>query len=289
MPKLTGYFPMFVLSVIWGMAFVAIRRADFELSPVNLTILRWAIVSVSFLAIYRWVVKPKAKFESKDLPRLVVVALGNVVIYHLALNTAETTVDASLAGLLISLNPLMIVVLSAGVLHERISARFWAALTLGVLGAVVISSPDLSLGSAASTGPLLVVVAALSNATYTVASKPLVLKYGPFPVATWSALLGTAILVPLATPGLIAQAESLSVEGWTAVLYLALLSTVLTNLIYFSQVSGSVSRLGIQLYLVPVVSAIGGVVLLQETLGPETLLGGALMLLAVALATSSRR
>lgn len=290
MPKLTGYFPMFVLSLIWGMAFVAIRRADFELSPVNLTLLRWLVVSAGFLAIYPTVVKPKVKFQRQDAPRMVVVALGNVVIYHLALNTAETTVDASLAGLLISLGPLFIVLLSAAVLHEKISKRVWLALAVAITGAVVISSPDLNLGSAASVGPLLVAVAALSNAVYTVASKPLVSKYGPFPVAAWSAFLGTAILLPLLSPSLVMQAESLSLAGWGSVLYLAILSTVLTNLIYFTQVLGQpVSRLGVQLYLVPVVSAAGGILVLGEGISAATLVGGALMLGAVALATGLRR
>ena len=290
MPKLTGYFPMFVLSLIWGMAFVAIRRADFELSPVNLTLLRWLLVSAGFLVIYPTVVKPKVKFQRQDAPRMVVVALGNVVIYHLALNTAETTVDASLAGLLISLGPLFIVLLSAAVLHEKISKRVWLALAVAITGAVVISSPDLNLGSAASVGPLLVAVAALSNAVYTVASKPLVSKYGPFPVAAWSAFLGTAILLPLLSPSLVMQAESLSLAGWGSVLYLAILSTVLTNLIYFTQVLGQpVSRLGVQLYLVPVVSAAGGILVLGEGISAATLVGGALMLGAVALATGLRR
>ncbi|HYC26626.1 MAG TPA: DMT family transporter [Nitrososphaerales archaeon] len=289
MPKLTGYFPMFVLSIIWGMAFVAIRRADFELSPVNLTLLRWLIVSAAFLVIYRSVVKPKMKFQRQDLPRLVVVALGNVVIYHLALNTAESTVDASLAGLLISFGPLFIVVLSAGLLHERITTRVWLALGLAIVGAAIISSPDISFGSVASLAPLLVVVAALSNAVYTVASKPLVVKYGPFPVAAWSALLGTVLLLPLVSGSLFAQAEALSPVGWSSVLYLALLSTVLTNLIYFTQVSGGpVSRVGVQLYLVPVVSAIGGVLVLGEGIAPATFVGGALMLIAIALATLRR-
>src|SRR6266581_4172069 len=30
-----------ILGVTWGLAFVAIRTADFQLSPINLTLLRW--------------------------------------------------------------------------------------------------------------------------------------------------------------------------------------------------------------------------------------------------------
>jgi len=288
--NIRGYGFLIVLSVIWGLAFVAIRRADFELSPVNLTLLRWFIVSAGFLVLYPFVIKPKAKFELKDLPRLLVVALANVVIYHLALNTAETQVDASLAGLLISLAPLSTVLLSAAVLHERIRRRLWLALALAVAGSVAISLPDLTLGSTTIEGPLLVVVASVSSAVYTVASKPLTTKYGPFAISAWSALLGTAILTPLFTPSLIAQAQSLSAYGWASVIYLALLSTVLANTIYFTMVSRQhLSRLGVQLYLVPAVSALGGVLILGESLALATVSGGVLLLVAVALATTGHQ
>jgi drug/metabolite transporter (DMT)-like permease len=289
LPKLGSYVLLVVLSVIWGLAFVAIRRADFELSPVNLTLLRWMIVSAGFLVLYPAIVKPKSKFERKDFPRLLLVAMTSVVIYHLALNAAETTVDASLAGLLISLAPLTTVILSSVVLHEKVGRVVWVAVALAVVGAAAISSPDVSFSSGSLAGPPLVVVAALSSAVFTVASKPLVAKYGPFAIAAWSAFLGTAILLPLASQGLVAQAESLSAYGWTAVLYLAILSTVLANLIFYTLVQNTqLSKLGVQLYLVPLVSAVGGILILNEGIPATTVAGGALLLVGVALATRAQ-
>lgn len=285
-----SYGLLVTLSVIWGLAFGAIRRADFELSAVNLTLLRWALVCVGFLVIYPAVIKPKVKFEWKDFPRLALVAVANVVVYQLALTTAEKQVDASLAGLLISFGPLTTVLLSTALLRERMGSRLWLALVLAVTGSTLIASPDLTWGSTSFIGPLLVIVAAVSNGVFTVASKRLTTKYGPLPVAAWSAFLGTAMISPLATPGLIAQAASLSSVGWLAVLYLAFLSTVLTSSIYFTLISRhQLTKLGIQMYLVPLVSALGGVLILGESIAPVTLAGGALLLTAVALATTGRR
>lgn len=289
MQSIRSYGLLITLSVIWGLAFVAIRRTDFELSSVNLTLLRWFVVAAAFLVLYPVLVKPKVRFERKDFPRLLVVALTSVVIYHLALNAAEKIVDASLAGLLISLSPLFTVLLSSIVLHERIGARLGVALVLAIAGAVTISTPDLSLESGTLVGPLLVVVSALSTTVFTVASKPLVGKYGPFLVAAWAAFLGTAILVPLASPSLLQQAQAMSAGGWASVLYLSILSTVVANLIFYTLVSRqAVSRLSVQLYLVPIVSAAGGALILGEALGLATFAGGALLLLAVGLATSAR-
>ncbi len=269
---------------------MAIRQADFELSAVNLTLLRWLIVSAGFLLLYPFVIKPKARFEPKDLPRLLVVALASVVIYHLSLNTAEKQVDASLAGLLISMAPLTTVLLSVVVLREKVRARLWGALVLAIVGSVLIASPDVSTSFTTLQGPLLVVVAALSSGVFTVTSKPLTMKYGPFPVAAWSAFLGTAMLSPLMSQSLFQQAQVLSFDGWASVLYLAILSTVLANVIYFTLVSRQpLSRLGVQLYLVPAVSAVGGVLILNESLALATIAGGALLLVAVTLATGGHR
>jgi drug/metabolite transporter (DMT)-like permease len=158
---------------------------------------------------------------------------------------------------------------------------------LAISGSVLIASPDFGLSSTTLSGPLLVVVAAISSGVFTVSSKPLTAKYGPFPVASWSAFLGTTILTPLISPSLFQQAQNLSAGGWISVLYLAILSTVLANSIYFTLVSRQpLSRLGVQMYLVPAVSAVGGVLILGESLALATVAGGVLLLGAVGLATS---
>jgi drug/metabolite transporter (DMT)-like permease len=284
-----GYGLLIPLSMIWGGAFVAIREADFELSSVNLTLLRWFIVCAAFLVLYPFIVKPRVKLERRDIPRFLVVGAFNVAIYHLSLNYSEKTVDASLAGLLISLAPLFGVVLSAIFLQEKVGRRVFLALALGLTGTFVIFVPDLNLGITTLLGPLAVVLSSFASGAYTVASKPLVTKYGPIPVSVWASLIGTALLLPLVSPSLLQQAVSLSFYGWASVLYLALLSTVLANTIYFTLVGlHPVSKLSVQLYLVPLVSVTGGIVLLGESLSAFTIAGGVVLILAVTLVTWRR-
>ena len=290
MASYRGYALAVVLCAIWGMAFVAIRVADFELSSVNLTILRWVTVSAGFLVLYPFLPKPKVKFAWGDFPRLLVVSLTSVDVYHLSLNYSEKIVDASVAGVLISLGPLFSVVFSVILLHEKVRRRFALGLALALAGAVVISSPELTLSSGSIYGPLGVVLSSLAAGIYTATSKPLVGKYGPAPVAVWAALVGTAVLVPLVSPSLIQQAAALSVRGWAAVIYLALLSTVAANLMFFTLLSRqSVSRLSIQLYLVPLVSVVGGILLIGEALAPAVIVGGVILLAGVTVGIRSHR
>jgi len=283
-----SYTLLLALSVIWGLAFVAIRRADFDLSPVDLTLLRWIIVSVAFLVLAPFIGKLKVPFQRKDLPRFLVVALSNVVIYHLSLNYAESIVSASLAGLLISLGPVFVVVLSRLSLGEKIGGRLIVALLFALAGAVVLSAGD-TLSFVTLTGPIAVVVTALAYAVYAVLSKPLVGKYGAVPMAIWASLAGTTMLLPLLSGSFLADVSRLTTEGWISVLYLALLSTVLGNTIFYTLVGRkAVSTLSIQLYLIPLVSALGGVFLLGEAVTLYLIFGGAALLVAVALATGTR-
>ena len=278
------------LSLIWGLAFVAIRRADFELSPINLALLRWLLASAGFLAVSPFLLKPKVKFERRDLLRLLVISLLNVPAYHLALNFGETTVSSGLAGFLVAMGPVLIAVFSAVLLKEKLGRKLALALAIGVAGTIIMFVPDLSLISAGSIlGPMEVLVAAFSFALFSVLSKPLVTKYGSASVTIWAALAGTLMLLPLLSPNFGAETISLSLEGWISVLFLSLLSTVAGYLMFYALVSRSaLSKVGIQMYLIPVVSVIGGILLLQEELNTYTIAGGAVLLLSVAIATRSR-
>jgi drug/metabolite transporter (DMT)-like permease len=272
------------------MAFVAIRYLDFELTFVDLALLRWLVASAGFLVFLPFVGKPRTKFERKDLPRLLLVAFFNVAGYHLSLNYAEKTISSGLAGLLISLGPVFSVLLSVIFLKEKVGLRLGLALALATSGAAILAIPDLGGGVYSLSGPLAVVLTAFSFAAFSVASKPLVAKYGAIPVASWAAILGTFMLFPLFSSAFVKDVVALSALGWASLLYLSLLSTVLGYLLYYMMVAQArVTTVVIQLYLAPVVSVIGGALILQEPVTAFTLTGGGAMLLAVWLATSSRK
>jgi len=276
-----------VLSVIWGLAFVAIKQADTELSPVNLALLRWLVASVPFLVLLPIIGRPKTRFERRDAPRLIAVALANVAGYHLSLNYAETTLSAGLSALLISFGPIFIMILSFFLLNERVGRKVTLGLILAFSGTVILSTGSVSVNDLSSYGGIVeALITALCYALFTVLGKPLVQKYGSAPTTIMAGLIGTAMLLPLLSSSLITQASALSFYGWASVLYLSLLSTVFGYLLFYTLVSrGAVSRLSIQLYLIPVVSVAGGALLLNESVTASVMVGGALMLAAVGVST----
>ncbi len=282
---IVGYGLVLVLSVLWGLAFVAIRRAEFELSPPNLTILRWLIASAGFLVLAPIYGKPATPVQKRDIPRILLVSFASVVGYHLSLNYSETIVSSGLAGLLISFAPIFVVLLSAIFLKEHIGKSLMLALGLAVVGAFILSvGSDLTFLQI--TGPLAVILAAFMYSVFSVGSKPLVKSYGARPVAIWVAVIGTTFTLPLLSSNFFTQVSNLSLTGWVSVLYLAILSTVIANMILYTLISSrAVSRLSVQLYLIPLVSLVGGILLLNETWSIFTIIGGFFLLAGIAIAT----
>jgi drug/metabolite transporter (DMT)-like permease len=271
------------LSLIWGLAFVAVREADFQLSPLSIQLARWLVASAGFAVVLPFL-KPKARFEGRDAPRLLAVSLLSVVVYGTALNYSETTLSAGLAGLIVSLGPVFMAVFSVLILKERVGPRLVYALLLAVFGSVLLSVSDLRVAGSPVAGTIEAVLAALVYAGYAVLAKPLIEKYGALPVMTWSALSGTVFLLPLLSPGFVSQMSTLSLDGWASILFLGLISNVIGYTLFYTLVGrGTLSSLSVQLYLVPVVSVVGGILILGEQLTLFTVLGGAATLAAVGL------
>ncbi|HYA56581.1 MAG TPA: DMT family transporter [Nitrososphaerales archaeon] len=283
----TAYSGLLILSVIWGLAFVAIKQVVTELSPVNLALLRWLVASVPFLILLPLIGRPKAKFERRDIPRLLIVALANVAGYHISLYYAETTLSAGLSALLTSFGPIFIAILSYFLLGEKAGKRVLIGLLLAIAGTAVLSTGSISFSDLSSyAGIIENLITALCYALFTVLAKPLVHKYGSASTTIMAGLVGTAMMLPLLSQSFFSQVSALSAQGWAGVLYLSLLSTVFGYLMFYALVSrGAVTRLSIQLYLIPLVSVIGGALLLNEPIVLSVAVGGGMMLLAVAIAT----
>jgi drug/metabolite transporter (DMT)-like permease len=284
---LTAYSGLAVLSVIWGMAFVAIKAVVTELSPVNLALLRWFIAAIPFLILLPIIGRPKARFERKDIPRLLIVALANVGGYHISLYYAETSISAGMSALLTSLGPIFITILSYFLLKEKAGRRLLAGLCLATLGTVILSLGSISASDLSSyAGIFEALITAFCYAIFAVLGKPLVHKYGSASTTILAGLVGTVMLTPLLSWSFVTQVESLPFDGWVGVVYLSLLSTVFGYLMFYTLISrGAVTRLAIQLYLIPVISVVGGALLLTEPVTLPILLGGGLMLVAIGITT----
>jgi DME family drug/metabolite transporter len=199
--------------------------------------------------------------------------------------SAVTRTGIAIAALIaICSAPLIIALLAAATLGERLTGRVAAALGLGVSGtALLIVGPrtaaDLSPRFVA--GVALALGAALAYALYVVLAKATLARTAPLPLAGVNFTVSALVLAPvLAAPG-VGQQIAL---GWPWLLYLGAVTTAAAYAIYtigLRDVTASVA--GVASLMEPLTATLLGVLLFGERLGAAGVVGAVLLFAALVL------
>jgi drug/metabolite transporter (DMT)-like permease len=266
---------------------VAIRIADPAFGPGELTVGRLLIASAVLACLIPMLGAVRLP-EPRDLPRIVACGLTGMAGYQYLLNSGERSVSAGGASLLVNTSPLFAAILARLALGEKITARGRAGLTVGFLGAIIMT---IGQGSSIhlSGHAVLVLGAAVLFALFFVVQRPLLARYSSFELtcyATWSA----AILAIPFLPSLVSQARRAQPHPIGAVIFLAVVSSALgfVTWAYVQQHLQVAAAVNI-LYLVPF-TAIGiGLIALGETTHILAIAGGVIALIGVGLSRSTSR
>lgn len=119
-----------------------------------------------------------------------------------------------------------------------------------------------------------------------VISKPLIRKYGAYPVTALSISIATLPMVSLfVSMETFETLRTMTARNWFDMTYMAALSTFLATITWNYGASRlSAATTGATLYLVPVIAVISGAIMLDEAITPDILTGGALIIAGVAIA-----
>jgi len=165
-----------------------------------------------------------------------------------------------------------------------------AALLLGLLGVYMIVERSLvpnipSGGVLRIIGDLMVVLALLLEAFYTVRGKALLVKHPPLLITAASIVGSMLFWGPSAAWEILTTGwHPLGLVAWLGVLWMALMSTVVAYFAWFrglASVDGSAAASA--LFVQPLLGTVLAIVLLNEQLTPMTVIGGMLIMLSVYL------
>jgi drug/metabolite transporter (DMT)-like permease len=118
------------------------------------------------------------------------VAVNQLFFFH-GLNLSS----ALNAGIIMALNPIMVVVLAMFLSKEKLTAHKYTGVLIGAVGAILLTLSSGKLPGSSTLGDLFLLINALSYALYLVLSKPLLLKYSPIQVITYVFTLGLILLL----------------------------------------------------------------------------------------------
>jgi len=271
--------------LLWASAFPAITVAVRGLGPAGLAVARLAVASAALAvaAPLMGVRRPKPR----DLPLIALCGLAGMTGYQLLLNAGERVVPAGTASLLVATAPVYASLLAVAFLGEHATRRpgasqHWAGSAVALAGTALIAA---SHGLGFGTSALIVLAAAVLQAIFHTAQKPLLARYTGFEVTAYAMWAGTVFILPWTGSLLYALPHAGGAAIGSAV-FLGLAPSAAGFVLWaYAMARTDVGRVTVSLYLVPA-AAIGiSLVWLGEIPGLAELIGGAIALAGVVLAS----
>lgn len=287
---------LLLVAILWGGNFTALKHLLDVLRPVDIVVVRSvgaALFYVAFLAATGKLLIPVTR---PDLRRMLLIGALGIPIMSLSMAYGLTRLDAGLASLLVTSNPIFTAIISRIVLGEALTSRKVAGILLAFAGFLVVLQFGASGGARLETdqmlGVLIVLAGPLAWAFYTVLSKPLLGRYPPAHVASYTTIAGGAVFVPvlLFDAPLRGRMAALGAVDWLAVVYVSLLAITVAYLLWnWGLRVLTPSQTAVYTYLVPVFGVLVSWIVLGETPTVFALLGGAVIVAGVVLTNTGNR
>lgn len=251
------------------------------------------ILRVSGAAIVFWgmsIFFPKEKIDRKDWPRIVLCALfGMVLNMNMFFKGLELSTPIN-SSVVITLTPVILLVLSAIFLRERITWIKSIGIGIGLIGALVLilfgaksqeNAPNIPIGN------LLFIVNAVSYAFYLIFVKPLVSKYSSITLMKIFFLIAFFMNIPIGGSQFLEVAwMDLGFSEIWKMIFVVVGTTVLTYLFnVYALKQLSPSTIGAFIYLQPVLATLFAVFAGADSITPLRLFAAALIFTGVFLST----
>lgn len=138
------------------------------------------------------------KVEKKDLFLLAICGFFGVAANQLMFFYGLNITTPINAGIIMTSNPILVLIASAIILKNRITKTKIAGILLGISGALLLLlfKTDFSFGSETLLGDLFIFLNALSYGVYLVLAVPLMKKYSPMTVIKWVFTFGFIFVLP---------------------------------------------------------------------------------------------
>ncbi len=285
-----SWFLLILANVLWATSYVVGKFILQDISVNMLNALRMCLAAVFLIPLLLYKRK-EIHLTRQDIPQLLLLALSGFVINKVLEYGGLALTTASDVALLISSEMLFTAVFSWVLLHEQFRLSRLGMMLLGLVGVYLIVErsfiPTLPSGGGIwrIIGDLLVVLALMFDAFYTVRGKALLVKHSPLLILSVAIVGSTVFWLPLAGWEILSFGwHPLSLSVWISVCWMALIVTVFGYLAWFqglTRVDGSTAA--VTLFVQPLVGTALAVLLLHEQLTLITLIGGVLIVSSVFL------
>jgi len=280
MKKSYGY--VLLTALLFGSMEVALKIGGVTFDAIQLTFIRFFIGGLILLPFaIRDLKKRQVILTRGDLGYLFVLGFVCICISMLLFQVGVMNINANLAAMIISINPVFTMIFSHFLVNEKFTWKKALVLIISIIGLIIVMNPSkLMSGENNIWFVLVTLVAAISFGFYTAFGKKRIGKLGGLTLNSVSFLMGsgTLLLMLIATGGPILQ--GISLETTPLLLYLGVFVTGIGYYFYVKiiEISGP-STASIAFFIKPVIAPVIAFFILREAITLNIVIGLVFILL----------
>jgi len=247
-------------------------------------VLFWLFTSIS---------KVKEKVAKKDFFRLMICGVFGVAANQLMFFYGLNLTTPINAAIIMTSNPILVLIISATLIGERITPLKIAGIFIGLAGAagLILHGQSLEINTSNFIGDLFIFLNATSYAIYLVLVKPLMSKYHPLTIIKWVFLFGFTIVIPFGFNEF-NQINWISFDGyiWSSFLFVVIGTTFLA---YFLNIYGlkrlSPTVVSTYIYSQPLIATTVALLLQKDHLSLIKIVSALMIFLGVFLVSKRKK
>ena len=250
---------LFIVNLIYALNYTIAKDVmPNYIEPSGFILLRVLGGGFLFLIFYAFFIRERV--DKKDYFSFALCGLFGVAINQLFFFEGLNLTTPINAAIIMTTNPILVIVISAFLIREKITLQKIIGIFFGIVGAgtLILNSGSISFDNDFFIGNILVFINATSYAIYLVLVKGLMKKYQPLTVMFFVFLFGLFFVFPFGYQ----QLTSINIDLFTSDIYLKILFVVVctTFIAYlfnaFALKTLSPSVVSIYIYLQPVLASV---------------------------------
>ena len=269
-----------------ALAFPISKYGLAEIEPFTFAFYRFVISSVILLGVVKFRRKGPP-VERGDYWKIIGLGIMIIPLNQTLYLYGQSYTAVSHGALLFATVPIWIFLAALIHLKEKFNLRRAIGIVVALIGVITIMATGaVEFGRDYLWGDLMILIAVIAWAYYTVFGKPLVRKYGAIRVTAYALASGSLIYFPFGLyRAYIFDYSAPSIGAWGAVLYMAVGTSIIAYVLWYWVLKFmEASRVAVFHNLQPILASLVAMVWLGEPMGLTFVVGGSIALVGVIIA-----
>lgn len=284
-----------IVSLIYGLTFTVAKDVmPTYIDAYGFIVLRVLGATILFwIVTFFWTILSKSpsneRIKKEDFPRIIACAFFGVALNMLTFFKGLSYTSPISASVIMVSTPIIVLILSAIMLKEKMQARKVLGIVLGLLGTIFLILYGKSVGNTenATLGNFLVFVNAVSYGFYLILVRKLMDKYNAFLFVKWIYLFGLFMVLPFGwTEIMVVKWTIIPADIYWKIGFVVVFSTFFTYLLnLLSMRELKPTTVAVFIYLQPVFATIFAIGLGKDELNLVKIIAAILIFVGVYMVT----